>query len=94
MFVGEGFATVTGPIVNSTQLFYFYRTPGHDPDKLAGAVSLVTEGFELADVGVPVKRAITDGTWRYQRAGGEVEQELLGISQQMAVILRVRFRIR
>ncbi len=94
VFIGEGFATVTGPIVNTTQLFSFYHTPGYDPGKLAGAVSLVTEGFELADVGVPVERAITGGTGRFQRAGSEAEQELLGISQQMAVTLRVRFRIR
>jgi hypothetical protein len=58
------------------------------------SASLVTERFELADVGVSVKGAITGGTGRFQHAGGEAEQELLGISEQIAVSLRVRFGIR
>jgi hypothetical protein len=76
------------PTFLCSQLFSFYPTPGHDLGKLVGAVSLITEGFELADVGVSVKRAITGGTGRFQRAGGEVEQELLGFSEQMGISLR------
>ena len=94
VFVGDGFATVSGPIVNTTQLFSFYPKPGYDPNKLGEAASLVTEGFELADVGVPVKRAITGGTQQFQRAKGEARQTLLGISEQFGVSLKVRFRVR
>lgn len=94
VFVGEGFATVTGPVVNTTQLFSFYRTPGHDAGKLANARSLITEGFELADVGVPISRAITGGTGRFRTASGESRQLLLGLSEQLGVSLRVKFRLR
>ena len=54
----------------------------------------ITEGFELADAGVSVKRAIIGGTDRFQRAKGEARQTLLGISEQMGVSLQVQFRIR
>lgn len=94
VFVGEGMATVSGPVVNTTQLFSFYRSPGHDSNKLTKAMSIVTEGFELADIGVPIKRAITGGTGRFLRASGEAKQELLGISEQFGVSLRIRLAIR
>jgi len=94
VFVGEGMATVSGPIVNTTQLFSFYDLPGYDPSKLMKAISIVTEGFELVDIGVPIKRAITGGTGKFKRANGEAEQELLAISEQLGVSLRIRLGVR
>ena len=62
-FIGDGFKTTTGPVVIKTQ---FYDL-GHKP----GKKTLVSEGFELMDIGRAVKRAITGGTGRYKNAGGE-----------------------
>lgn len=83
--VGEGAKTKTGPIVVTTQL---YRL-----GKQAGDRTVVTEGYELADVGVPVKRAITGGTGRSRSAGGEQVQRLLGFGATNGVKLRVTLRI-
>lgn len=93
VFVGQGFATLSGPIVETTQLYSFYRDPGYDPAKLAAARTIATEGFELADLGVGVKRAVTGGTGKYRGARGQMVQELIGLSEQMAVQLRVRFKL-
>ena len=92
VFVGEGMATLSGPVVNTTQLFSFYKTPGYDPAKLAKATTVVTEGVELIDIGVPVSRAITGGTGRFSRSRGEVQQTLLGFSDSFGVMLRIKFR--
>ncbi|MGH3442545.1 MAG: hypothetical protein ACRDUY_11005 [Nitriliruptorales bacterium] len=83
--VGEGAKTKTGPIVVTTQL---YRLGDR-----AGDRTVVTEGYELADVGVPVKRAITGGTGRFRSAGGEQVQRLLGFGASNGVKLRVTLRI-
>ena len=83
--VGQGAKTKTGPIVVTTQL---YRL-----GKQAGDRTVVTEGYELADVGVPVKRAITGGTGRFRSAGGEQVQRLLGFGGSNGVKLRVMLRI-
>jgi hypothetical protein len=83
--VGDGAKTKTGPIVVTTQL---YRL-----GKQAGDRTVVTEGYELADVGVPVKRAITGGTGRFRSAGGEQVQRLLGFGASNGVKLRVTLRI-
>jgi hypothetical protein len=61
--VGEGAKTKTGPIVVTTQL---YQLGDRGGDR-----TVVTEGYELADVGVPVKRAITGGTGRFSSAAGD-----------------------
>ena len=68
--VGNGFKTVTGPWVANTQLF--------DLGKTAGEKMLVTEGYELPEVNVPIKRAITGGTGKYAGAKGESSDTVLG----------------
>ncbi|MGI9332907.1 MAG: hypothetical protein ACR2RL_07075 [Gammaproteobacteria bacterium] len=82
--VGEGAKTKTGPIVITTQYF--------DLDDTSGHTSLVTEGVELADVGVPVRRAITGGTGRFRNARGQSVQRLLGLDAMGGVKLRVSLR--
>lgn len=64
--VGDGAHTVTGPWVVTTQIYDF--------DDVAGAETIVSDGFELVDVGVPVMRAITGGTGDFANARGEVRQ--------------------
>lgn len=48
VFVGDGAKTVTGPIVATTQLY-----------DLGNGNTLVSEGLELVDIGIPIARAIT-----------------------------------
>jgi hypothetical protein len=84
-FVGDGAKTKAGPVVVTTQL---YQLGKHAGDRTA-----VTEGYELADIGVPVRRAITGGTGRFRSAGGEQIQRLLGFGATNGVKLRVTLRI-
>ncbi len=59
---------VSGPVVATTQIFDL------DADN-PGRKTLVTEGIELADFGVPFSRAITGGTGpRYRKARGTSTQ--------------------
>jgi hypothetical protein len=79
--IGDGAHTTTGPWVISTQTYSFGTA--------FGKVMLVTEGFELADMGEPITRAITGGTGPFRAARGEQSQTLLGFTEQMGVNLRV-----
>lgn len=83
--VGEGAKTQTGPIVVTTQLFQLGEG--------AGNRTVATQGYELVDVGVAVKRAITGGTGRFKSAEGEQVQRLLGLGSTNGVKLRVALRI-
>jgi hypothetical protein len=83
--VGDGARTTTGPIVVTTQLYSLGKEPGNR--------TVVTEGYELADVGVPVERAITGGSGRFRSAGGEQVQRLLGLGATNGVKLRVTLRV-
>ena len=57
----------TGPVVATTQIFDFSKSQ-------AGTHTIVTDGIELADLGVPFNRAITGGTGIFQRVGGDMRQ--------------------
>jgi hypothetical protein len=70
-----------GVWVFSTQFFQFGDTPGGQ--------TLVTQGYELADVGVAISRAITGGTGAYKAARGEGTQTMLGLNATDGVNLRV-----
>jgi hypothetical protein len=83
--VGDGAKTQTGPIVVTTQMFQL--------GKEFGQTTIVSEGYELSDVGVPVRRAITGGTGRYKSAAGEQVQRLLGFGATNGVKLRVALRL-
>lgn len=84
-FVGEGAHTESGPWVITTQLFNFGNQPGD--------ATIVTEGYEIADVGVAIERAITGGTGRYSGASGEGAQVLLGFNASEGVNLRFELTI-
>lgn len=83
--VGQGAKTRTGPIVVTTQLYSL--------GKRAGNRTVVTEGYELADVGTPVRRTINGGTGRFRSASGEQVQRLLGLGATNGVKLRVTLHI-
>jgi hypothetical protein len=84
-FVNEGGHSTTGPMVITTQVF--------DLGDAYGDTTIITDGYELADFNVPVKRAITGGTGEYVDASGEAVQELLGFTEQMGVNIRYELRI-
>jgi hypothetical protein len=84
-FVGEGMRTTTGAIVVTSQLYTFGDTPGE--------AMLSSDGYELADVGVEVARAITGGTGSFAGAGGEARQILLGLNATEGVNLRYELEL-
>jgi hypothetical protein len=83
--VGEGALTKTGPWVITHQLYDFGKTPGN--------VTLTTDGLELVDLNVPVRRAITGGTGPYAQARGEAIQTMLGFNQLEGANLRLILRV-
>jgi hypothetical protein len=68
----------TGPLLVSTQYYDLGDGPGAD--------MFVTSGWELADVGVPVSRAITGGTGKHAGASGVQTQALLGYNNAETVL--------
>lgn len=60
--IGDGFHTVSGTVVASTQLYDLYETAGYEQGKQSGESTVITNGYELVDVGVTVRHAITGGT--------------------------------
>ena len=69
--------TTTGPLVVTTQVYNF---------GVVGEQMVVTNGFELADVGVPVGRAIVGGTGHHATTGGTQTQTLLGLNNPDLVL--------
>ncbi len=83
--VGEGATTKTGPWVLTNQIYDLGKTPG--------AKTLLTEGYEIVDLGVAAKRAVTGGTGRYSTARGDASQVMLGFNQAGGVNLRFEVRV-
>ena len=75
--VGDGMATGAGVSASTTQLFRF----GDDRQ----GWTLVSDGYETLEIGVPVTRAITGGIGPYGALEGEIVQTLLGTTDQMGV---------
>jgi hypothetical protein len=84
-FVGEGLGTTTGAMVVTSQLYSFGDTPGE--------AMISSDGYELADVGVEVARAITGGTGSFVGAGGEARQILLGFNATEGVNLQYELEL-
>jgi hypothetical protein len=84
-FVGEGMLTTTGSIVVTSQLYSFGDAPGE--------AMLSSDGYELADVGVEVRRAITGGTGPFSGAGGEARQILLGLNATEGVNIQYELEL-
>lgn len=79
-FVGDGAHTESGPWVITTQFYNFGEAYGNQ--------TLVTQGYEVADLDVPIARAISGGTGDYSTARGEASQTLLGFNAVEGVVLR------
>jgi hypothetical protein len=75
-----------GVWVFSSQFFQLGDTPG--------AETIVSQGYELADVGVAISRAITGGTGAYMDARGQSQQTMLGLNATDGVSLRVKLDVR
>jgi hypothetical protein len=58
-----------------------------------GQVTLTTDGVELVDIDVPVKRAVIGGTGPYAEARGEATQTMIGFNQLNGVNLRFEIRV-
>ena len=84
--IGEGAHTTSGAWVVSTQIYSFGDETGRN--------TIVTDGYELADIGVEVKRAITGGTDDYANARGEGRQELLGFNASGGVSISVELDVK
>jgi hypothetical protein len=84
-FIGDGAHTTTGPIVATTQIYDFGDEPGRK--------SIVTDGFELADLETSLQRPVIGGTGRYRNVRGEQNQALLGFNGSMGVVLEVSFEL-
>src|SRR5690606_14860621 len=82
---GEGAHATSGPLVVTTQLDNF-------GDEL-GEQMIVSQGYELADVGVPIQRAITGGTDEYSDARGELTQRFLGLNASEGFNLNVEMKL-
>jgi hypothetical protein len=72
----------SGVWVFLTQFFQVGAAPG--------AETIVSQGYELADVGVAISRAITGGTGQFQDARGQGTQTMLGLNASEGVNLRVK----
>ena len=79
-FIADGMHTTSGPFLMTTQVYSF--------GGLAGAATLVSDGYELADVGVTIERAVTGGTGPFAGAGGVAHQTLLGLNATQGVNLQ------
>ena len=84
-FVGEGARTASGPMVVTTQIYNF----GGE----LGKAMIITDGYELADVGVEIARAITGGTGQFVGASGEARQTFLGFNASQGVNLQLELAL-
>ena len=91
-FIGNGAETTTGPWVITTQLYDFYEDSGFVEGRQSSRSNLITEGYEIADIGIEVTRSVTGGTGRFQRSRGQARQILLGFNTGEGVNLRFKIR--
>jgi len=91
--IGDGAHTEQGPMVITTQYWDFYADEGYEPGKQRGQQSLVTEGYESADVGKTWRRPITGGTGKYAGVDGQAKQQFLGLNPSEGFDLRVEFTV-
>lgn len=86
-FIGDGASTTTGPWVVSTQIYDFFDSPGYEEGKTAGWHTVVSEGYEIADVGKIARRAISGASGRASDVGDDMLQMLIGFNASGGVDL-------
>ena len=84
--IGDGAATASGPWVVTTQVFNFGEGYGEQ--------TIITDGYEISDLGEPVTRAVTGGTGKWKRARGEQTQITVGFNDHDGLQFENSFRIR
>jgi hypothetical protein len=84
--INDAAHATSGVWVFSTQFFQLGTEPG--------AETIVSTGYELADLGVAIQRATTGGTGAYADARGQGEQTLLGFNAGQGVSLSVKLDVR
>jgi hypothetical protein len=72
VFIGDGAHTTSGAWVITTQT--------HNFGAVDGEATVVSDGAEVADLGVSVDRAVIGGTGPFVGAGGTATQSLLGFN--------------
>lgn len=88
-FIGDGAAADEGHYVVSTQIYDFFERPGYHEGKISGSHTVVSEGYESAELGVLVSRAIIGGSGKASDVGGEALQMLIGFNGSGGVNLAV-----
>jgi len=84
--VGDGAHTATGPIVVTHQIIDLGPNPGDE--------AIMSDGYELADIGTQIHRAIVGGTGQYAKARGEQLQTLMAFPNNAGgVSLRVTLEV-
>jgi hypothetical protein len=72
VFIGDGARSTSGSWVITTQTYNF--------GSVDGEAAIVSDGHELADIGVMVDRAVIGGTGPFAGGGGTATQSLLGFN--------------
>jgi hypothetical protein len=70
-------------LMNTTKGAYVATTQYFDFRERLGREAYFTEGFEPADIGNPLLRAIVDGIGRHEDAGGQHLQTVVGFNATM-----------
>jgi hypothetical protein len=78
VFTEDAATATTGPFVATTQIF--------DLGDGAGEDTIVTNGLEYIDVGLPVSRVVVGGTGEYADVHGVQQQTLIGFTNAELVI--------
>ena len=91
--IGDGMRTESGPLVHTTQTYSFYSEPGYAEDKDSAETMIVTIGYELVDLGVPIQRPVTSGTGEHSGVIGESTQTLIGFDELGGFNLRFDFDV-
>ena len=83
--VGNGAYSSGEPWVVTTQMYNF--------GEIFGRNSIISQGYELPDLGEPISRALNGGTGVFRNIGGEMEQRMVGFTDAGGVILEVELRV-
>jgi hypothetical protein len=84
-FIGDGAHTTSGAWVVTTQIHSFGSS--------VGEATIVSDGYELSDMGMMAARAVTGGTGPFAGATGVGRQTLLGFNAVEGVNLQFEFDI-
>jgi hypothetical protein len=85
VYAADGFHAESGALVVTSQVFQLGQS--------VGAESLMTEGFDLADINRANERAVVGGTGQYVGARGVQVETLLGYNRTQGVDFHVELHL-